>query len=57
MRNVQVGLTLSKGIGKNEVEGLTNVLLCKKVLLRSPMVGSVNDLLEVSAQVEIEMAC
>jgi hypothetical protein len=54
---VQVGLILSKGTSKNEAKGLTNVLLCKKVLFRSLMVGSVNDLLEVSARAKTEMAC
>jgi hypothetical protein len=51
VRNIQVSLGLSKGVGKNEAEGLTNVLLCKKVLLRSPVVGKVDDQLEESTQI------
>ena len=55
MRNIQVSIGLSKGVGKNEAEGLTNVLLCKKVLLRSPVVGKVDDQLEESTQIKIGM--
>ena len=54
MRNIQVSIGLSKGVGK-KVEGLTNVLLCKKVLLRSPVVGKVDDQLEESTQIKIGM--
>jgi hypothetical protein len=54
VRNIQVGIGLSKGVGKNEAEGLMNVLLCKKVLLRSPVVGKVDDQLEESTRLKLE---
>ena len=40
----------------NDVEGLTDILLCKKVLLRSPVVHSVDGLLEESTWMKIGMA-